>query len=185
MSKNSPKETASPPQRKILASSLFRLSCCPGGSGTHSSQACAKTAPQHQALWPSARAVLALAKNQPALQSYLGRWTALLDDWASFAPEPARRSGEVKRDSRGRIMQFDGSISLPDGDSLGFRAVVAWAAPAPATPLVLHFHGTQERALDYTEASEYHEQRARLRLSADAGHLPPGAREAHLAALRS
>jgi len=130
------------------------------------------------------RAAALLARGQPKLLHFVNRWADALDTWASFQPEPGECSLEVRRDGCGFIEQFDGAYQTPDGGKIGFRALLAWSAPMEETPLVLHFHGTTERALDYTEPSQYHVLHAKLRLGQEKTCFPEDVNEMHLAALR-
>ena len=52
------------------------------------------------------------------------------------------------------------------------------------TPLVVHFHGTTERAMDYIESSEYHVQRALQSLCSEDVDVAPEALQAYIASLR-
>jgi len=97
------------------------------------------------------------APTAPSLAATVKHWADALDATASFVAEPAKSHRGATHDGAGRVWHLDGVHLAADGSKVSHRAWLNRSSAPEETPFIIHFHGTAERAIDFTECdANYH-----------------------------
>jgi len=92
---------------------------------------------------------LQLASGIPKLEGFVLDAAALVDSQeAAFLPVRSSPSPE-DCDPQGHVVAYDGTYPAPGGARIGYSARICRSSDPADTPLVIHFHGTEECAQYY------------------------------------